>query len=298
MKLKKNTNIATAELQNNTITVRGIAQGETVVEVTDIESGQTATLTVTVKAEGGEGTYPEDQKIFVKGGTFMMGSPEGEGETWEKPQHKVTVSDFYIGKYEVTNAQYAEFLNAKGNQTEGGYTWLDINDEYCQIEKVGDKFQAKSGKDNYPVIEVTWYGARAYAQWVGGRLPTEAEWEYAARGGNKSNGYKYSGSNTIDDVAWYWNNSSDRTKQVGTKQSNELGIYDMSGNVWEWCNDWYGGYSSDAQTNPQGPDTGGDPVLRGGSWGGIASYCRVAYRLYNYPYSSFADYGFRVVFLP
>jgi formylglycine-generating enzyme required for sulfatase activity len=128
------------------------------------------------------------------------------------------------------------------------------------------------------------------------RLPTEAEWEYAARGGNKSNGYKYSGSNTLGDVAWYDNNSGSKTHQVGTKQPNELGIYDMSGNVWEWCNDWYGAYSSGSQRDPAGASSGASRVLRGGSWINNSRLCRVANR--SGDSSGVRNYGlgFRLVF--
>ncbi len=235
------------------------------------------------------------EKVFVKGGSFDMGSNENDDET---PIHKVTVSDFYIGKYEVTNAQYAAFLNAKGNQKEGGETWIDTNSDYgknyCQIEEVDGIFQSKVGKEDYPVVCVTWYGARAYAKWVEGRLPTEAEWEYAAQGGNNSKGYKYSGGNTIDDVAWYDNNSHNPdndmyggkgTHKVGTKQPNELGIYDMSGNVWEWCNDWYyeNYYSNSPTLNPQGASSGKYRVLRGGSWINRANNCRIGNRDGNNP---------------
>ncbi len=265
--------------------------------------------TVTVK-----GTYPEDQKIFVKGGTFTMGSPDGEGYDDEHPQHQVTVSDFYIGKYEVTNAQYAEFLNDKGTTTEGNevkgqyggkeVTWCIL----YEIEQVNGVFKVKAGKENYPIRKVSWYGARAYAKWVGGRLPTEAEWEYASRGGNQSKGYKYSGSNNIDDVAWYDGNSyysennirQKGTHKVGTKQPNELGIYDMSGNVSEWCNDWYHirYYSHSPTVNPQGGDgLAGYRVIRGSYFGAspIKKY-RVACRAYNGPFYCYSGYGFRVVF--
>ncbi|MBO5853693.1 MAG: SUMF1/EgtB/PvdO family nonheme iron enzyme [Bacteroidales bacterium] len=128
------------------------------------------------------------------------------------------------------------------------------------------------------------------------RLPTEAEWEYAARGGNKSQGYKYSGSNTIGDVAWYDGNISSRTHDVKTKQANELGIYDMSGNVWEWCQDWYGSYSSSSQTDPTGPTSGSSRVLRGGSWYDDAGGCRVSDRSEDgYPGSRYFNCGLRLV---
>jgi formylglycine-generating enzyme required for sulfatase activity len=132
------------------------------------------------------------------------------------------------------------------------------------------------------------------------RLPTEAEWEYAARGGNKSQGYKYSGSNTIGDVAWYYDNSGSKTHAVGTKQANELGIYDMSGNVYEWCSDWYGAdyYSSSRQTNPMGPSSGSYRVIRGGSWCNRARYCRVSIRGSNFPSIRYDLIGFRLVCIP
>ena len=130
------------------------------------------------------------------------------------------------------------------------------------------------------------------------RLPTEAEWEYAARGGNKSKGCKYSGSNTIGDVAWYYDyvNSSSKTHQVGTKQANELGIYDMSGNVWEWCSDRYGSYSSTSQTDPTGPTSGSYRVHRDGSWIRDAQNCRVSYRGYESPSIRLHDGGFRLLY--
>ena len=131
-------------------------------------------------------------------------------------------------------------------------------------------------------------------------LPTEAQWEYAARGGEKSQGYKYSGGNDIDEVAWYRGNSEEKysTSPVGTKKANELGIYDMSGNVYEWCSDWYGGYSSEAQSNPTGPESGSNRVLRGGSWGSNAGDCRVSFRYNNFPSYRGYNFGFRLVILP
>ncbi len=216
------------------------------------------------------------EMAFVKGGTFKMGSPDGVGGDDEHPQHTVTVNDFYIGKYEVTNKQYCKFLNAINCDSNGYYNdpeygdvkYIWIRSSYCQIKYRKGQFIPKSGKDNYPMIFVSWYGANAFAKWAGGRLPTEAEWEYAARGGNKSRGYKYSGSNNIDNVAWYSGNSGRRTHQVGTKSPNELGIYDMSGNVWEWCHDWYDKkyYKKSLRNNPRGPANGSYRVLRGGSW--------------------------------
>ena len=126
------------------------------------------------------------------------------------------------------------------------------------------------------------------------RLPTEAEWEYAARGGNQGHDYKYAGSNTIGNVAWYSENSNNQTHPVATKSPNELGLYDMSGNVLEWCSDWYGNYSSGSQTNPQGPSSGSHRVQRGGGWVSFARRCRVSYRNYDGPDFAYDDYGFRL----
>jgi formylglycine-generating enzyme required for sulfatase activity len=153
-----------------------------------------------------------------------------------------------------------------------------------------------------PVEQVSWNDCQEFIRKLNAatglqfRLPTEAEWEYAARGGNKSQGYKYSGSNNIDDVAWYDSNSSLTTHDVKTKQANELGIYDMSGNVWEWCQDWYGSYSSSAQTDPVGPSSGSYRVNRGGGTAGYAWYCRVSYRSDDPPSDRYSNLGLRLAF--
>jgi TonB family protein len=155
-------------------------------------------------------------------------------------------------------------------------------------------------ENSLPVKNVSWDDVQKFIQRLNAktgkkyRLPTEAEWEYAARGENKSSGYKYSGSNNIDDVAWY-GSTSGSTHAVGTKQANELGLYDMTGNVWEWCNDWYGAYPTLAQNNPTGPSSGSGHVFRGGSWNADASGCRVAYRSNYSPGSSNRNLGFRLV---
>jgi formylglycine-generating enzyme required for sulfatase activity len=158
-----------------------------------------------------------------------------------------------------------------------------------------------SGCDNCPVENVSWNDAQDFIRKLNQqtgknyRLPTEAEWEFAARGGNKSKGYKYAGGNYRSNVAWYYDNSGGKTHAVGQKQANELGIYDMSGNVWEWCGDWYGDYSSSSQTNPKGPSYGSSRVLRGGGWDFDASDCRVSSRDDLAPgYRDYYD-GFRLV---
>jgi formylglycine-generating enzyme required for sulfatase activity len=214
--------------------------------------------------------------VLVRGGTFQMGSNDGGSD--EKPVHSVTVDDFYISKYEVTFAQYDKFCEATNRKQPDDEGW---------------------GHGNRPVINVSWHDAVAYCKWAGGRLPTEVEWEYAARGGNKSRGYKYAGSNDIDKVAWQsgddWG-SLGSTKPVGQKQPNELGLYDMSGNVWEWCSDWYGEnyYKQSPSSNPKGPSSGKYRVLRGGSWYYVSWLCRAANRIRYHPVVRTNHYGFRI----
>ncbi len=237
--------------------------------------------------------------VQVAGGTFQMGNADGQGD--ERPVHSVTLSDFKLSKYEITHTQYLIFLNSIGCGSNGyhnGKEYIDMDDSYCAIGHNGTAFYFKGSSyaktANCPVIEVTWYGATAYAEWIGARLPTEAEWEYAARGGNKSKGYKYAGSNIRGDVAWYIGNSEAQTLPVGQKQPNELGLYDMSGNVWEWCHDWYGSYTSKPQTNPQGAVLGWSRVLRGGCWFSFPRHCRNTLRYYRNPNNSNRNFGFRV----
>ena len=259
----------------------------------------------------GNNTFP-GQTVLVNGGTFQMGSPSGTGNNIEHPQHSVTVSSFRISKYEITNQQYADYMNAIGansNGSVGGVEYLAIATSSCQISHNGSSFVVDAGKENYPVICVSWYGAKAYSEYYGGRLPTEAEWEFAARGGNSSIGYTYSGSNTLDDVAWYYDNSQNPnndmnqgrgTHTVGTKSANELGLHDMSGNVWEWTNDRFNQnyYSSSPSNNPQGANSGNTRIYRGGNWNFSADSNRVSYRDYYFPTMISANMGFRPLFLP
>lgn len=224
--------------------------------------------------------------VYVKGGTFQMGATAEQGDDAydrEKPVHEVTLSDYYIGKYEVTQGLWKAVMGS--------------NPSY--FDEAGD---------NYPVECVSWDDIQEFIAKLNkqtGRkyaLPTEAQWEYAARGGEKSQGYKYSGGNDIDEVAWYWGNSEEKytTSSVGTKKANELGIYDMSGNVWEWCQDWYASdyYSNSPQTNPTGPESGSYRVLRGGSWLINARSCRVSHRISYDPGYRYFSNGFRLVLLP
>ena len=219
--------------------------------------------------------------VYVEGGSFDMGATSEQGSDaydWEKPVHRVTLSGYYIGKCEVTQELWEAVMGSNPSFSKGA---------------------------QYPVEQVSWNDCQEFISRLNSltgrtfRLPTEAEWEYAARGGNKSRHFKYSGSDNIGNVAWYWDNSGYGTHAVGTKSPNELGIYDMSGNVWEWCSDWYGKkYSAGAQTNPQGPSSGSRRVLRGGSWGSSARSCRVSNRYYLDPDYSDINIGLRLVLVP
>lgn len=199
------------------------------------------------------------EMVHVKGGTFNMGAlpNDTEAKSDEKSVHKVTLSDFSIGKYEITQKQWVEIMGSNPSEFKGDNLPVE-NVSWDDIQIFIKKLNAKTGK-NY-------------------RLPTEAEWEYAARGGDKLNEFKYSGSDSADDVAWFDKNSKEQTHPVGTKSPNALGIYDMSGNVWEWCSDWYDYYNSAPQTNPKGPSSGTTHLLRGGGWNSDAGYCRITYR--------------------
>jgi len=240
-----------------------------------------AVTTTETKTTTGRTSAIEPEMVFVKGGTFRMGATSEQGYNVyndEKPAHSVTLSDYYIGKYEVTQAQWEAVM--------------------------GNNPSNFKRDPNRPVEQVSWNDVQEYItklnQLTGKtyRLPTEAEWEYAARGGSSSRGYKYSGSNTLSDVAWYDDNSNDETHPVGTKNPNELGIYDMSGNVYEWCSDWYGAYSSNSQTNPQGPSEGSGRVGRGGGWDGGAGLCRVSIRYGERADDRSSVLGFRLVLVP
>lgn len=198
--------------------------------------------------------------VYVSGGTFTMGAtPEhgGDAEADEKPMHSVTLSSFYLCKYEVTQALWQAMMGKNPSDFKGA---------------------------DLPVERVSWKDAQTFISRLNRltgktfRLPTEAEWEYAARGGHLSRGYKYSGSNNLTDVAWYEANSGRTTHPVGSKSPNELGLYDMSGNVTEWCLDRWGSYDTPSLTNPTGPSKGTSHVIRGGSWYDGAKNCRSTYR--------------------
>ena len=206
------------------------------------------------------------EMVRVEGGTFRMGATSEQGDgAWdfEKPVHSVTLSSYYIGKTEVTQALWRAVMGSKPSYYKGA---------------------------DLPVERVSWDDCQKFIQKLNTltgrnfRLPTEAEWEFACRGGNNSRGYKYSGSNNLGSVAWYYGNSGGKSHPVATKAPNELGIYDMSGNVWEWCSDWYADYTSYSQTNPTGSLSGSHRVYRGGGLSDCdARFCRSSFRSNDIP---------------
>ncbi len=216
--------------------------------------------------------------VYVGGGTFWMGATDeqaGEYQSNETPVNRVHLSSYYIGQTEVTQELWREVMGTNPSNFLGNL--------------------------QRPVEQVSWNDCQTFLSRLNEltgmnfRLLTEAEWEFAARGGNKSMGYKYAGSNTVDDVAWYNSNAGHTTHPVATKDPNELGLYDMSGNVHEWCQDWYGTYTSGEKTNPTGPATGSDRVNRGGGWSSIgATFCRVSNRGYVTPTCSDMSLGLRL----
>ena len=211
-----------------------------------------------------------------------MGANDGDTDAfdWEKPAHEVTLSSYSIGQTEVTQALWVAVMGSNPSYftSANGYT-DDLN---------------------RPVECVSWDDCQTFIHKLNQitgrqfRLPTEAEWEFAARGRNKSLIYKYSGSNNIENVAWYYGNSDEITHKVSAKAPNDLSLYDMSGNVWEWCQDNWSIYSNSSQTNPTGPSTGSYRICRGGSWYNDAKYCRVSYRDNSYPTDTFNDLGLRL----
>ena len=258
-------------LEGQTATLAGVLTTNTTASSTTGSSLSGNTITIPVK----DGISFE--MVRVEAGTFAMGAtPEMKDPfNWEKPVHQVTqTNDYYIGKYEVTQALWQAVMGNNPSNFKG---------------------------ENLPIENVSWNDCQEFISKLNRitgktfRLPTEAEWEYAARGGNKSRGYQYSGSSNLSDVAWYWVNSDSKTHAVGSKQANELGIYDMSGNVLEWCQDWYGFYSSSSQLNPTGATSGSYRMSRGGSWNNGARLCRSSYRDSSTPDDRYYNLGLRLV---
>ena len=222
-----------------------------------------------------------DGMVPVDMGTFTMGCTPEQGKDctrWEKPDHVVMVAGFYISRYDVTQTQWDAVMG-----------------------KDNDRSKHKNCPD-CPVDNVSWNDAMDFISRLNEltgrkyRLPTEAEWEFAARGGTQSMGYKYAGSKDPDEVEWNDGNSHDTTHPVGKKLPNELGLYDMNGNVWQWCSDWFDEkyYATMPADNPKGPDHGTERVIRGGSWVNFARVCRPTYRIGTLPDKRFSNDGFRL----
>jgi len=267
--------------------------------------------------------------VSIPSGSFRMGSnfeddPENpwRGEGYfdnERPVHTVKISAFEMSAYEVTNAQYAAYLRealAAGEITASGSTvtgktgewcgeeYIYLNSNFCEISYAGGAFTVESGKEEHPVVEVSWYGAKAFAEHYGLDLPTEAEWEYACRAGTETRFYTGNDlsddgwtSTALDRAGWYDGNSGAHTHPVGMKEPNAWGLYDMHGNVWEWCNDRYDAdyYDVSPSEDPTGPSSGSARVFRGGGWNFIASCCRSAVRYWYNPTNSLFNLGFRLV---
>ncbi|MBF0227294.1 MAG: SUMF1/EgtB/PvdO family nonheme iron enzyme [Desulfobacterales bacterium] len=264
--------------------------------------------------EGKSFTNSIGQKfVYIKPGTFMMGSPLGEeGRDSDEVQHSVTISKgFYMQTTEVTQGQWKDFVDETGYKTEaetgdGAYGWT--GSEWKKDKKYNWKNPGFSQDNSHPVTCVSWNDVKTFISWLNKkentskyRLPTEAEWEFAARAGTTSafanGGISEMGCGNepnLDKMGWYCGNSGNKTHPVAQKQSNAWGLYDMHGNVWEWCSDWYGGYPSSSVTDPVGVNNSSDRVLRGGSWGGFAWLCRSALRSRDAPGGRYSGNGFRV----
>ncbi|MDD3301092.1 MAG: bifunctional serine/threonine-protein kinase/formylglycine-generating enzyme family protein, partial [Bacteroidales bacterium] len=288
------------------------------------QQAEVSRISATDASQKSEQTLPSQPRrkitnsgmILIPGGTFTMGDTRGEGGSNELPTHSVTLNSFYMGTYEVTQAEYSQYMQPGSSWTSNyGHgddypayyvSWYAII-KYCNLRSLAEgltpcyTISGSTNPANWGSVPTsnnsTWNAAICNWNANGYRLPTEAEWEYAARGATNTPDYLYSGSDDINAVAWYdGNNSPYGSKPVGTKSPNGLGLYDMSGNLWEWCWDWYSSsyYSSSSQNNPTGPASGSGRVGRGGFWDYSADICRVASRDYSDPYISDYDIGFRL----
>jgi serine/threonine-protein kinase len=267
--------------------------------------------------------------VYVPSGEFEMGTQQEEitytlslcqiyhqdcgyitGSLLSRPVHTVYLDGFWIDQYEITNAQFAAFLNDQGNQIKGGAAWLSISNPHSLIERVNNTYQPKEGFAEHPVIEVTWYGADAYCQWAGVLLPTEAQWEYAARGpeslifpwGNTSDLTRMNFCDTNCEKIWKTgeyetgiNDGYPMTSPVGSYPGGKswCGAMDLVGNVWEWVADWMGEYSVFSQENPSGPESGTIKVIKGGSWCNAPTILRSSHRWNYAPVGSGFNVGFR-----
>lgn len=244
------------------------------------------------------------EMIPVPEGCFQMGNTFGDGYYMERPVHEVCLSAFAIGEFSVTRGDFKKFAEETGYRSEAeksGGCYIYDGIRWVKDPASSWRFPGFLQQDNHPVVCVSWNDSIAYAEWLTGkmkrqyRLPTEAEWEYAARSGGKQE--KYAGSDDVDSVAWYSRNSGNRTHPVGSKQPNDLGLYDMSGNVWQWTADWYNEryYRESPINNPQGPNSGSKRIFRGGSWFSDQRGVRTTYRDFHFPSYASSYLGFRLV---
>jgi len=239
--------------------------------------------------------------VFVEGGCMKMGDKHGESD--ELPVKRIKINSFYMAKYEVSNAEFVKFLNVKGNQYNAHSIWIDLSGKWenlkCRIYEKDGKFFVEEGYENYPVNYVNWYAADAYCKWKGGRLPTEAEWEFAAKNGKKKRKKDLKKiADSTELFAWYIENSSSRWHASGLKKTNMLGLYDIYGNLWEWCSDFYNKdyYKTRSKRNPQGPEKGDFKVIRGGSWTDKKQTLRISNRNAINPNANKINVGFRIVY--
>ncbi len=296
---------AVVSIEGNVVT--GIAPGEAVITATIGTFQNSCTIKV--------GINIERVLISAAGKSFLQGSPETEPDRYgDEAQHTVKFTkDFYMSKYEITNSQYAYFLNDTGYMpddqfTEGEgdgaivYVYAKQSDTcgvYYNYKQ--EKWVPTAGMDDYPVSYVSWYGAKAFAEWAGGTLPTEAQWEYACRAGTTTAFYYGNDYGQLEDYAIFEDNAeSDNASAVGLKKPNAWGLYDMHGNVSEWCLDFFNPWSKDTLpdelVDPVSPQPGPFVILRGGSWYSNPASCRSAFRIYGFPDYCTGDVGFRVVF--
>ena len=243
--------------------------------------------------------------VFLKNGHFFLGCNTGDAD--EIPTKKIYINSFYISKYEVTNKEFCTFLNAVKPKKSDLKKYINLNGKFqnlkCRIYLKDSIFFIEKGFEYFPVTFVSWFGADAYCKFAGGRLPTETEWEYAAKGGKQSvisnifHKYIYAGSNKPDEIAWYRNNSENKIHKIGQKKPNRVHIFDMNGNAEEWCADWYSPefYRICPVKNPQGPEKGRMKVHRGGSWYNTSKVLRITNRRASKPVTENSTIGFRVV---